>query len=386
MEDKPSLGAQEEVRSFHCSAGSWTAQNPLIIAEIGTGHGGELSKAFELIDAASEAGASCAKFQHVYAKEIIHPATGLVPLPGGDTPLYEIFQGLERSIGFYAQLKERTEGRGMIFLCTPFGAKSAQELIDLSPKLMKVASPELNHLPLLRQLAASGIATILSSGVSSLEDIKTALACFSAPTALLHCVTAYPAPPQDYNLRLLPKLSSLLGIPLGVSDHSLDPILIPLLSLACGACIIEKHFCLSRSDSGLDDPIALDPQDFKRMTMRIVEDAEKASSLIIGRLEEEYGKNLVDACLGDGVKRLAPAEKANYGRTNRSLHALVDIRAGDAFSPENVAILRTEKILRPGLEPAWYEAILTRKAARDIEAGQGIVWEDLGPLLPQAKE
>ncbi|HRY55036.1 MAG TPA: N-acetylneuraminate synthase family protein, partial [Spirochaetia bacterium] len=233
----------------------------LVIAEIGTGHGGDRSRAAELVAAAAEAGADCAKFQCVFAEEILHPETGTVPLPGGAIRLYDRFRRLEEPPSFYAEAKAEAERRGMLFLCTPFGIRSARLLRELGVGLMKVASPELNHLPLLAELAAYGLPTILSSGVSTLADIEAALGILrgrmdgragtggaGAPSlALLHCVTAYPAPAEDYNLRLLAGLSSVFGIPTGVSDHSLDPVLVPALSVAAGSSIVEKHICLSRS-------------------------------------------------------------------------------------------------------------------------------------------
>jgi sialic acid synthase SpsE len=331
-----------------------------------------------LIDAAAESGAGCAKFQYVYADEIIHPETGIVPLPSGDVRLYDMFKRLERDQDFYRRLKAKTESRGLIFLCTPFGAQSARELVSLEPSILKIASPELNHLPLLRQAAESGIPTILSSGVSTLSDIETALSFFSSPIALLHCVTAYPAPASDYNLRLLKNLGGVFGLPIGVSDHSLDPLLVPLLSLSCSGSIIEKHICISRKDPGLDDPIALDPQDFLKMSKAIRRAAGMSDAAIVEELSSEYGKPAVEAALGDGVKRLAASERDNYGRTNRSLHAMGKIEPGEVFGAGNVGILRTEKILRPGLHPASLDHILGRRASRAVPAGQGITWGDVG--------
>jgi sialic acid synthase SpsE len=361
----------------------------LAIAEIGTGHGGSIAKARELVDAAAGASADCVKFQCVFAEEIIHPATGFVPLPGGPVALYDRFRALEADEAFYAEAKRYAEARGLIFLCTPFGLRSAALLRRIGCAAMKVASPELNHFPLIDELASYGLPTILSSGVSTLADIEQAVSRFrgglprgsAAGLALLHCVTAYPAPAEDYNLRVLAPLGGLLGVAIGVSDHSLDPKLVPALSIAAGGSIVEKHICLSRSDPGLDDPIALPPEDFAAMVRSMRSASAQAPALTFAALSAEYGPGLVEAVLGNGMKRLAPSEEANYRRTNRSIHASRAIAAGEEFSEANLALLRTEKVLRPGLEPGLLPSILGRAAARAVPDGEGIEWEDLGGLL-----
>jgi sialic acid synthase SpsE len=374
------------IRTFSIGDRRYGSGNALVIAEIGTGHGGSLGKAKELVAAAAEAGADCAKFQCVFADEIIHPNTGFVPLPGGRIALYERFRALEADEGFYASVKAYAESRGLVFLCTPFGLGSARLLRRIGCRALKVASPELNHFPLLDELAAYGLPTILSSGVSTLSDVDRALRRFrgaasgDAPdgVALLHCVTSYPAPASDYNLRVLGHLGSLFGLPVGVSDHSLDPILVPVLSIASGGVIVEKHICLSRDEEGLDDPIALPPADFAAMARALRAAQSAAPEDTIAGLASEYGAAEVEAVLGDGVKRLAPSEAANYSRTNRSLHAARRIGKGEAFDAESVAILRSEKVLRPGLDPELLGVVLGRRAMRDIASGEGIEWEDVG--------
>ena len=355
----------------------------MVIAELGTSHGADRIKAGELIEAASEAGADCVKFQIVYAREILHPNTGEVLLPGGKIRLYDRFRELEVDPSFFADMKERVEKKGLLFLCTPFGLQSARELMELKPKCIKIASPELNFSALLREAASFRLPTLLSTGVSRLGDIEDALEIMEevqggAPQlCLLHCVTSYPAPETDYNLRVLKSLSSVFGVPVGVSDHSLDPCLVPVLASAMGAAVIEKHFCLSRDDPGLDDPIALPPSSFGQMT-RALRQAEKAGAdETLDAMYRERGRELVENILGDGVKRLAPSEKANYEKTNRSVHALKDIAEGEIIERNMIASLRTEKILRPGLPPKWEEEIIGRKAKSFIPAGEGIRFGDL---------
>ena len=374
----------------------------LIAAEIGTSHGGDIGRARELVAAAAEAGADAAKFQIVFADEILHPASGLVDLPGGRIPLYESFRNLERPPEFYAELKDAAEERGLLFICSPFGLRSARILRDIGTRVFKIASPELNHYPLLREVASYGRPVILSSGVSTLGDLERAVAAVRAalgnasggtqpaagnepeplpPLSILHCVTAYPAPEEEYNLRVIPNLAAVFGLPTGVSDHSRDLVLVPALAALQGARIIEKHFTLERSGGGLDDPIALPPGDFSRM-VREVRAAE--SELAAGResealdaLEAACGAARVRAALGDGIKRLAPSEAGNYAATNRSVHALRDLAAGDVLTEENTALLRSEKNLRPGLPPEFRPTILGSRVLRPVPSGEGILWDDL---------
>jgi sialic acid synthase SpsE len=359
--------------------GETAGRNVCIIAELGTGHGADREKAARLIAAAAESGADCVKFQMVYADEILHPNTGAVALPGGSIRLYDRFKQLEMPPDFFAEMKECAERHGMIFLCTPFGLRSARELRALNPSIIKIASPELNYTALLRETAGYGIPLLLSSGVSRLSDIEAALDVIGsrAPVCLLHCVTAYPAPPEDYNLRVLQSLSAVFGVPMGVSDHSLDAEIVPSLAAALGAAVIEKHFCLSRNDAGLDDPIALPPHEFAAMTRAVRAASELPPSAALAEIRRKYGAARVEAVLGDGVKRLAPSEQANYERTNRSLHALRDIRIGETITADMTACLRTEKILRPGLPPSWEARVHGRAARLFIPAGEGIRFEDV---------
>jgi sialic acid synthase SpsE len=374
-----------ERRNFRVNSRLYNPQQVLVIAELGTGHNGDPVKARELIRAAAEAGSDCIKLQIVYADEILHPNTGEVALPGGKIRLYDRFKELEVNAEFFVSLKEYVESLGLLFLCTPFGPRSARELHDLNPKVVKIASPELNYSGLLQKIAQWQTPVLLSSGVSRLGDIEEAVSILKGeenPVAghnicLLHCVTAYPAPETDYNLRILQNLAGIFGVSVGVSDHSPDPELVPALGVALGATAIEKHFCLSRDDPGLDDPIALPPAAFAQMVKAVRRAQKTEPEETIKAYSQERDSALVEAVLGDGIKRLAPSEKANYERTNRSLHALHDIAPGEIIKPGDFGVLRTEKILRPGLPPSWEQKITGRMAKNFIPAGEGIRFEDI---------
>lgn len=350
-------------------------RQPYIIAEIGTAHGGELSRARELIAAAREAGADCAKFQVIQADEILHPRCGTISLPGGKTDLYSRFKDLEQAESFYFRIEEYCRSLGIDFLASPFGLQSADLLLRMGCRSVKIASPELNHLPLLRK--TSGLHQILSSGVSKLSDIELALELCGPRTTLLHCVTNYPAREEEYNLNCIPHLSALFGVGVGVSDHSADPLLIPLCATSRGAQIIEKHICLSREGGGLDDPIALEPSDLSRLCREV--GAFSRSGASVQLLYERFGSRRVDACLGDGRKRLSPGEAGFYRSTKRSILAVRDIQAGDLLSEENIALLRSETNLKPGLAGKHWDSILGRRAVRNIENGGAVDWELVAP-------
>ena len=350
----------------------------LVIAELGTSHQGDLGRARALIDEAVGAGAECIKFQLVHAEEILHPRSGLVPLPTGNIALYDQFAALERGIDFYTALKHYTEDAGALFLCSPFGIRSARELRDLGCTALKIASPELNHFPLLREVAGYGVPLFLSSGVSLLGDIEHALAITGTDrVVLLHCITSYPAPEEQYNVAVLESLRRVFGVQVGLSDHSLDPVLVPVLAVLHGACCVEKHFTLSHSSAGLDDPVALEPADFRRMVdeIRRAESGEPGEALT--RLRRDYGAARVAAVVGSGVKALAPAELANYPRTRRSLHAARELDKGAVVGESDVAVLRTEKMLRPGIGPEFLTRIVGTTVKRHVPDGEGIEWEDL---------
>lgn len=359
----------------------------MTIAEVGTAHGGLLEKAYQLIDAAHEAGADAVKMQCVYAAEILHPLTGIVHLPSGDEPLYDTFKQLEVSTTFFAKCSDRAHSLGMKFIISPFGAKSLSDVIAAGVDAIKVASPELNHFPLLCAIAQyrQNLPVILSTGVSRLADIEAALDIVGTNgVTLLHCVTSYPAPPSDYNVRLVDTLRRVFGVDCGISDHSTDPVLVPSLAVAMGATMIEKHITLSKEDGGLDDKVALTPEQFALMTHAVHQGeammtrygAQRGRDEIIKQLSDEYSAAAVQEALGSGVKHLAPSEEANYGRTNRSLHYMRAMKKGETVREGDIAVLRTEKVLSPGLSPRYLDTVTGAALQRDVDDGAGVAWED----------
>lgn len=441
----------------------------VIIAEIGTAHGGAKDKAARLIDAAAHAGADAVKFQWVYADEILHPDTGMVQLPGGAVRLYDRFKQLEVPEEFFDFCKNYAHRQGLLFMCSPFGLRSLAGLAAIKPDAIKIASPEVNHTPLLRAASEfyGKIPLVLSSGVSTLGDIERAVTTLTdcttfladqnkmpnqkaeykqepkpcalastvpdvtsaqnqndysmknhcgasaetvespiqknktslAPLTLLHCITSYPAPETEYNVRCIKTLSDIFGLPTGISDHSLDPVLIPVLTTAMGGTMVEKHITLSRKTDGLDDPVALEPEQFSLMvhavhqTEAIVRRWKREASALCGaaatttppealkaifnQLFQSYPQNTVLAALGTGRKSLAASEQRNYGRTNRSLHYLHSMQPGERIGEHDIAVLRTEKILTPGISPDFLETVIGCVLQRQVSQGSGVQWDDV---------
>ncbi len=372
----------EEKIEFKLKNTTYSPKKPLIIAEIGTSHNGDIFRAKKLVDVAKTAGADAVKFQIIYADEILHPKTGFVKLPTGNIPLYERFKSLEVKPEFYKELAEYSQNQGLLFSASPFGLRSAKELAELNPAFIKIASPELNFKQLLEYSANFDIPMILSTGVSKLTDIEEAIHNVKATNAnlalaILHCVTSYPAPEDSYNISLIKNLSNIFNIAVGLSDHSMDPVLVPSLSVAFGGCIIEKHICLSRKEKGLDDPVALEPQQFKQMCEAVRKHATLSKEKIIESLvASSYSEERIKAVIGSGKKELSYAEKNNYGRTNRSIHYKNDLEKGRIIQKNDIAILRTEKILSVGEAPNKFESFIGAKLQKTVKAGDGVLFSD----------
>lgn len=368
----------------------------LIIAEIGTSHEGSLEKAFEMIDEAAASGADAIKFQWVYADEILHPDTGYVKLPTGNIRLYDRFKQLECNSEFYKKCLDYVHEKGCKFCCSPFGLKSLKELLAINPDIVKVASPELNHYPMLKALAEyredqikkgeTPVPVIISSGVSKICDIEKALEILGTNgVSLLHCITSYPAPESEYNLKVIRNLKNIFGIECGVSDHSLDPVLVPVLSTAVGGTIIEKHITLSRKTAGLDDPVALEGEQFALMCHCVHQTEatfrhygeETGYKRTLEQLGEQFGSEKVVEVLGNGIKKLAPAETENYGRTNRSLHYMNSLKSGAVIKESDIGVLRTEKVLTPGISPEFLETVIGATLTRDVTSGSGVLLSDI---------
>lgn len=382
------------------------------IAEIGTSHGGSLPRAQDLIDAARESGATCAKFQWVIADEIVSSRAGRINLPNGSSDIYAYFKSVEMPPDFYAEVKERVEKAGMRFLCSVFGAASLEHLLRLNPKAIKIASPEVNHIPLLARVREHAVDVVLSGGIASYSDMLRAVDFLRAGRVqnvqVLSCVTKYPAPLEAYRPDLLPLCRALFSCACGLSDHTTNAAALPALFAAYGGVATEKHITLNKpaaaGDAACpDDPIALTPDEFARMvqaTARVAQvyeahgetEALAAARDVLGD-EDFFALSVLFGLSGRGEKN-APAQSAqnnapnnvrercavlypHYCTTRRSMFAARDMKAGDILTEASCTLLRSEHNIAPGIPSEAYGAVIGQTLKKNIAQGESLRYEHL---------
>jgi N,N'-diacetyllegionaminate synthase len=353
-----------------------------IVAEVGSNHNGDLSLARQLIDIAVKARVDAVKFQLFRAENLYSPNCGTVNSPSGLVDFYNVLTQLAVPSDWIPELKAYAEERDLIFLCTPFDEAGMTYLSSLNIAAIKIASPELNHLPLLRVAARHEKPLICSTGLSYLWDIEEALQtirqAYAKPAViLLHCVSAYPLPPEQANLGAVQTLEAVFDVPAGFSDHTTDPEGVPSIAVALGACVIEKHYTVSRSFTGPDHVFALEEDELRAM-VRVIRDVARVEPL--ERLEwvtRRFGREKVEAIIGHGRKEIMPAERELYPNDKRSIRVVKDIPEREALSEQNIRILRSERNLKPGLHPRYWEIVLGARAVRHMAAGEGVCWEHL---------
>jgi len=328
-----------------------------IIAEAGSNHDRDLDQARRLIDVAAEAGADAVKFQTFRADAIVAETTTRAKyldaiLPPGQT-MSDLFRQLELPRDWHAGLKEHAEAQGIDFLSTPFDHEAVDLLDGIGVKAFKVATYELWHLPLIRDIASRGKPIICSTGMANIGEVQAAVDTVASTgnenLILLHCVVNYPPPFSDLNLRAIQTLRAAFRVPVGYSDHS-PGLLAPIVATTLGAAVLEKHFTTDRTRSGPDHRFALEPNDLRAM-VQAVRDTE--------------------AALGDGVKRMAAAEADLYVTARRSLFAAHEIEAGTILEEADVAILRPGT----GLEVRDLPHVVGRTARRRIDRHEPLAWE-----------
>lgn len=347
-----------------------------VIAEVGSNHDGHKAKALELIEAAAESGAEAVKFQLFRAGTLYPPENLVVETAGGEVDLYDFFSSRELKEDWLGELTERCRAKGLHFICTPFYEEAVAPLAQAGVDAFKIASPELNHFPLIKLSASTRIPLIISTGISKLGDVEaaveTAEAAGAKDLALLHCVTSYPAPAEDSNLAVMETLRQAFGYPTGLSDHSLG-IEVPVTAALAGCQILEKHFTLDKKADGPDHKVAADPRELSRVVAGI-RIAEKLSAQEKIKALEEPRARLI---MGRARKKVAPSERELYICDSRSIYAGRDINKGESIGPADLVLLRSERFNSPGLHPRYLDLLAGLKVRRDIRALTGIQWDDL---------
>ena len=329
------------------------------IAEMSANHAGSIENAMAIIHAAKESGADCLKIQTYTADTITLDCDNeYFRIHGGlwdGRRLYELYSEASTPWDWQKRIKEECERVGLDFLSTPFDFSSVDFLEELGVGAYKIASFELTDIPLVEYVASKGKPMIVSCGLASEQEIGEMLAAVRRAgndnVFLLKCTSEYPAKFEDMRLSLIPDMQQRFGVPVGLSDHSMGH-LAPVIATSLGACIIEKHFCLSRSIKNPDADFSMEPHEFAEMVKMV---------------------DLASAALGKPSYELTEAERSQL-HFRRSLFVCKDIKAGECFTKENIRSVRPAV----GLPTKFYHQILGQKASCDLPFGTPLKEEHLG--------
>lgn len=331
-----------------------------VIAELSANHNQDFDQALRLVQVAKECGADAVKLQTYTADTLTIPSRRPEFQIGGGTlwdgrTLHDLYGEAYTPWDWQPRIKKVADDIGIALFSSPFDSTAVDFLERMEVPAYKVASFELVDLPLIEYIARKGKPVIMSTGMATLGEIEEAVATVrragATELALLKCTSAYPAPVEAMHLRTIPHLAEAFGVPAGISDHTLG-IAVPAAAVALGACLVEKHLTLSRTEPGPDSAFSLEPLEFKAM-VEAVRTVEKAlGSVHYGLTENE----------------------ASMRKFRRSLFAVKDLRAGELFTTENVRSIRPGH----GLPPKHLPEILGRKAAKAIPAGTPLAWELIG--------
>jgi pseudaminic acid synthase len=328
-----------------------------IVAELSGNHNQEFGRAVRIIEAATEAGADAVKLQTYTADTItLRSDKEYFRISGGTAwdgrTLHELYREAYTPWEWQPKLKRIADELGMHLFSSAFDESAVDFLEQMNVPAHKLASFELVDLGLIQKMARTGKPLIMSTGMASEEEIHEAVeaarAAGARQIALLKCTSAYPAPPEETNLLAIPELARRFDCPAGLSDHTLG-IAVPVAAVALGACIIEKHLCLSRADGGPDSAFSLEPQEFKAMV-----DAVRTAEKALGSPQFSPGKR-----------------EASSLKFRRSLFVVEDVRRGEVFTQQNVRSIRPAD----GLHPRHLSEVLGSRATCDIERGTPLSWE-----------
>jgi N-acetylneuraminate synthase len=338
------------------------AEQPVyIVAEMSANHGQDFEQAVRILEAAKACGADAVKLQTYTPDTLtIDCDNEYFTIQGtiwNGRNLHNLYSEAYTPWEWQPRLNESARKMGLDLFSTPFDETAVDFLEEIGVPCYKVASFEVVDLPLLRKIAATGKPVILSTGMATLAEIDEAVQTLRAAgqdqLALLKCTSAYPAPPEEMNLLTIPHLAAAFQVPVGLSDHTPETT-VPVAAVALGACIIEKHFTLSRSSPGPDSAFSLEPHEFEAM-VKAVRVAEKAFGQVSYGITETERKSFI---------------------YRRSLFVVRDVRAGETLTRDNVRCIRPGH----GLHPRYFDKVLGRRAARDISRGTPLTWDLVGGL------
>lgn len=328
-------------------------QHITIIAEAGVNHCGNLDMALRLVDAAADAGVNYVKFQTFKSEALVSGSAPLAKyqsenIGGAADSQLAMLRRLELSEADHREIIRHCEERGVKFLSTAFDLESIEFLASLGLDFWKIPSGEITNYPYLRAIARHGGRIVMSTGMSTIDEISQAVDVLVTHGAvrenitLLHCNTQYPTPMEDVNLLAMTDMRRRMSLKVGYSDHTLG-IEVPIAAAALGATVIEKHFTLDKSLPGPDHKASLSPDELKAMVKAI--------------------RN-ISLALGDGAKRVSPSELENKSVARKSIVAAVDIKKGELLMEENL----TTKRPGTGLNPMLWPAVIGTRAVADFPA------------------
>jgi len=328
-----------------------------IIAEAGINHNGDLALAKRLIDEASQAGSDAVKFQTFKPENLVSLNAEKAEYQKRNDNLlesqFEMLKKLELTADQFKILAQHAKKKGIIFLSTAFDNDSLEVISRLNVPVFKIASGEITNFPFLKKVALKKKPIILSTGMSTLEEVREAVTFLKEhgcrAIILLHCTTSYPAPRESVNLRVMDALRHEFHVPVGYSDHT-EGIHIPIAAVARGACLIEKHFTLDRTLPGPDHAASLEPDEFKQMVSAIRE---------------------IESALGDGEKKLQLCEVGNRVVVRKSIVAAQKISSGSIITEDMLAIKRPGT----GIEPKYLNNLIGKSVVCAINKDTVITWD-----------
>jgi N-acetylneuraminate synthase len=330
----------------------------IVIAEAGVNHNGDLGLAFQLVEAAAQAGADVVKFQTFQALELAteqaDKAAYQKETSGEAENQLAMLQKLELTSEQHLQLIDHCRACGIEFLSTAFDPVSIDLLASLKLKCWKIPSGEITNLPYLRKVGSLKQPVILSTGMANLGEIEAAIDVLEQAgttrnqITVLHCTTEYPAPLDEVNLRAMQTIAQSFGVAVGYSDHT-EGIAVPIAAAAMGATVIEKHLTLDNSMEGPDHRASLEPDQFASMVQ---------------------GIRAIERALGDGIKQPTVSERANLPIVRKSIVASRAIQVGEPFTADNI----TAKRPGTGISPMHWDALMGRNASRVYSPDELIEW------------